>query len=242
MTAIFGFPRDGHTYSSADVGRALAGLIQRDANGVPVAGMLATAPKLTAVNGAWRVEVGRFVYVHQVACAVQLSGLAVPVQVDIVPAAGDIPAGQARIDLICWNVDTAALVVAKGTPSASPVAPSNGGMARVGTVRVNAGDGQVVAERVANDSTLTQLAGSLGVAKGVVTARSVAAHGSVTVPVTFPVGMFDEPPIVLVSGFGGSRDTEVYVVSVTKDGCVIGLGSNSVVARTFGAMWRAERA
>lgn len=161
MTTFYGFPRDGHPYSGDEVGRAMAGLVRRESNGVPRTGMLASGPSCTAVASSWKVQVGLFTYVHQVNGAVQFSGLSASEQVDIVPAAGDVPAGQARIDLICWDYDTPQLVVVKGTPAANPVEPPAAGLAFIQSVRVASGDGSVVQGQMTPRYSLTGLAGAI---------------------------------------------------------------------------------
>lgn len=141
---------------------ALAGLIVRDGSGVPRVGMLGAGPSVAAVAAAWKVQVGPFPYVHQIANAIQISGLSAAEQVDIAPATG-IPAGQARIDVVCWDQIAAALTVVQGVPGTSPVVPSNGSLAVVARVRVNSGDGMVVAEQVTPAFTITALAGQAGI-------------------------------------------------------------------------------
>lgn len=163
MTEVFGFPRDGHLYSADEVGRALAGLFDRDSNGMPRVGVLASVPRVAPVGSSWNVEVGIFTYVHQVAGSAQLSGLSAAEQVAITPAAGNIPAGQARIDLIGWNPTTAKLVVVEGAPATSPVAPSDASLAPLARVRVNAGDGVVIPWQITVVAETTDLAGATGV-------------------------------------------------------------------------------
>lgn len=163
MTEVFGFPRDGHLYSADEVGRALAGLFARESNGAPQVGMLSTVPVVAPVGSSWQVQVGVFSYVHQVAGSTQLSGLSAAEQVSITPAAGNIPAGQARIDLIGWNPSTAKLVLVDGAPAVNPVAPSDASLARIALVGVNAGDGAVIAGQITMVAELTELAGASGV-------------------------------------------------------------------------------
>lgn len=160
MTVFERFPRDVDDISAANVGFALAGLVAREASGVPRVGMLGVGPAVAAVAASWKVQVGEFVYVHQVARAVSFSGLSAAEQVDIVPATG-IPAGQARIDVVCWDQVAAALTVVPGAPSTSPVVPSSGGLSPVARVRVNSGDGQVVAGQVSRVFAKTQLVDSV---------------------------------------------------------------------------------
>lgn len=162
MTAFYGFPRDSHSYSAEEVGHALAGLVQRESSGLPCVGMLSVGPDFDAVPASWRVQVGRFVYVHQAAGAIQLSGLSAPEQVDITNASA-IPAGQSRIDLVGWNPVSAELVVVEGAPSATPIAPVDSSLAPVGTAQVNAGDGMVIAGQVRATYQVTDLAGAAGV-------------------------------------------------------------------------------
>lgn len=164
MTAVFGFPRDSHTYSADEVGRALAGLFSRDSSGVPRSGMLDSGPLAEAVPGTWRVRVSEFTYVHEVARAIQLSGLSSAEEVEITPATGSVPVGQARIDLIGWDPVEAELVLIEGTPAADPVAPEDASVAEVVTVRVNSGDGAVIAGRIEKVFETTDLVGSAGVA------------------------------------------------------------------------------
>lgn len=147
MTAFVGWPSDGHPFSADEVGRAMSGFVVRDASGVPRTGMLGVGPAVSAVPASWKVEVPAFVYVHQVAGAIQLSGLSSAEQVDIAPSTG-IPAGQSRIDAVCWDPLAAALAVVKGTPAVTPLVPSIGSRGRVGEVRVTAGDGMVIGEQV----------------------------------------------------------------------------------------------
>lgn len=158
MTAFEKFPKDGFAYSAADVGFALAGLIRRDA-GVLKVGML-VAPSVDAVAASWKVEVGPFWRVGSTLGSITFSGLSAAEQVDIEPAT-DIPAGQGRIDRICWDPVAEALVVVPGVVSASPVAPTVATGERVAQVRVNAGDGMVVAARVTPEFLKTGLIGQV---------------------------------------------------------------------------------
>lgn len=155
MATFVGFPQGGHAFSADEVGLALAGLVVREASGVPRVGMLGAGPAVTAVPASWKVQVDPFVYVHQVSGAIQLSGVSIAEQVDIVPAAGNVPAGQARYDVVCWDPVNADLVVVQGLPAISPLMPSVGVLPMVARVRVNAGDGMVIGGQV---STLYQFA------------------------------------------------------------------------------------
>lgn len=162
MTEFFGFPRDGHTYSADEVGRAFAGFFERESNGTPRVGMLSSVPSVTAVNGAWKIQVGIFTYIHQVLGSVQMSGLSASEQHDIVPAAGNIPVGQARIDLVGWNPVTAEIVVVTGEPAANPTAPADASLAEVATVRINSGDGAVISGQITMLAQTTDLVGMSG--------------------------------------------------------------------------------
>ena len=144
----FLFPEDDHEYYADEVGLTLAGLFAREASGLPRTGILALRPEITAVAGSWRVRVGQFTYVHQINRAVQLSGIENAQEVDITPASGNIPAGQARIDLVVYDPATAALSVVTGTPATSPVVPSAGSLVQYAQVRVNAADGGVLQSQI----------------------------------------------------------------------------------------------
>lgn len=242
MVAFVGFPRDGHEYSGTEVGLALSGFIERTSNGLPKTGMLGVAPNVTAVGSSWRCRVDRFVYVHQVDGAIQLSGISTPEEVEITPAVENIPAGQTRIDRIAWDPDAAELVVIEGTPAASPATPGLSGFAPVGTVRVNAGDGQTVGSQVTKNGAVTNFPGrEVRVAQGTVSKRAVKAGGVTNVKVNFPAGRFTKAPNVQVTPWGDARDTGAHVDAISASGCTIRLGSTSTVRRSIGAQWRAEQ-
>lgn len=231
------FPGNGHAFSAEETGQALAGLIRRDAAGMPVPGMLGGGPKLTAVSAAWKVQVGAFVYARAIAAAVGFSGLSAAEQVDIVSSA-TVPAGQARIDRVCWNAADSSLVVITGTPGTSPNPPADGGLVRVMQVRVNAGDGAVIQGQITPDFATTGLAGGGEPVRGKIASRSVIPGGAVPVPITFPPGRFSEPPVILVTLVGGgARDMSPYLNDVTAGGATISIGSNSVIPRSVGANW-----
>lgn len=147
MMGFVGFPQDVHSFSAAEVGAALSGLVVREPSGLPRTGMLGKGPKLTAVPASWKVEASPFVYAHTANGGTQWSGETDPVQKDIAPAAS-IPAGQARIDVLAWDPVAAALSVVQGTAGTNPVAPSVGALVSVGEVRVNAGDGMVLQAQI----------------------------------------------------------------------------------------------
>lgn len=156
MTAFPEFPKDAYSFSAAEVGQALAGLVARDAAGLPLDGMMAL-PAVAAVASSWKVQVGRLVFVRGVAGAVRFSGLSAAEQIDVTNAAG-IPAGQSRIDRIAWNPAAAALVYVQGAPAVTPVAPSIGANAPCVRVVVQAGDGSVAPARVTVEAIYVGLA------------------------------------------------------------------------------------
>lgn len=234
MTSYKEWPSDGGPQTSDSIGQALAGLVARDSDGNPIAGMLAP-PTVAPVTGAWKVQVSRFVSVRNVAGAARFSGLSAAEQVDI-PNSASIPAGQARIDRIVFDPATG-LVRFAGTPGASPVTPGDGGFVRVATVRVVSGDSQVIAGQVVPDFVRSRLAGADSV-QGVVSPRAIAAGGVTAVPITFPPNSFTSPPVVLVTGVGNARDATAHADNVTKDGFTLRLGSVGP-SRTLGANWRA---
>lgn len=242
--AEFIFPTDALDYYADEVGLSLAGLIRRESDGSPRVGMIAPGPSVEAVAASWKVQVSPFTHVHHLSGSIRFTGQSASEQVDITPAT-TIPAGQARIDLVAWDLDERELFVIEGTPGTSPTAPAYGGMVPVAEVRVNSGDGMVIAGQVTAVYETTALAGDGRKARGVVAARSVGAHDQVAVPIVFPSGKFTEPPVVLVSHSGSGtnpRDTGAAYRDVTKDGFTFLLTSTSPVVRTIGGSWSAEQA
>lgn len=238
MTAFFGFPRDGHAYSADEVGAALAGLIRRDSNGLPVPGVLGPL-SVTAVPTAWKVEVPSFTFVVRSGSGIQLSGLSAAEQHDITPATG-IPAGQGRVDVVAWDALNDVIVVITGTVSASPAVPNTAGYEPLAEVRVNSGDGAVVQSQITPVFERTGLAGERK-AQGVVAKRNVEPGATTSVNVAFPEGMFAVPPVVHVSKWGSAaRDVTVGYDNVTAAGFTIYLGSASSMRRSVGASWSAS--
>lgn len=240
MTTFEAFPRDGYAFSAAEVGTALGGLLRRDSNGLPVAGVLGR-PSIRAVSASWRVKVDPFLYAHRSGAVVSFSGVSAAEELNIATSAG-IPAGQARIDLVCWDRTNAELVVVKGAPGSTPALPPAGGNVPIATVRVNASDGMVVAGQVnyVYDATWLQGAESRA-AMGTVSKRNVAAGGVTNVAVTFPPGLFTGIPNVQATAWGDARDVNVQVDNITATGFTLRLGSTSTRQRQLGAQWRASQ-
>lgn len=221
MTSFREWPSDGGPHTSDSIGQALSGLVVRDASGNPVPGMLAP-PTVSAVAASWKVQVGRFVHVRNVSGAARFSGLSASEQVDITPAAG-IPAGQARIDLVCWNPATMVLLVVSGVPGVTPVVPSAGGMVPVAQVRVNASDGMVVAAQVVSRFTNTGLASAGETRTVTVTLTGTAGWNGVASWRDFQVinfsGVFDVVPGVEATGVFPSAAVQLMqITQVTKTG------------------------
>lgn len=149
MTSFVGFPQDSYDFSANEVGQALAGLVPRGVDGLPKRGWL-KGPSVAAVAAAWKVQVGRGVYVDHAAGAVSLSGVSDVEQLDIEPAT-NIPAGQSRIDRVVFDPASGVLSVVQGVDAVSPVAPSIGALVPVSRVLVQSGDGMVVGSRVSPD-------------------------------------------------------------------------------------------
>lgn len=166
----FIFPKDARPHSAEEIGLALAGLVSREPSGLPKVGMLGDGPTVDAVAASWKVEIGRFVYVHQSDGAVQLSGMSASTQLDITSAVG-MPAGNSRIDRVCWNPTTGQLIVVEGVAASSPAAPSIGVNAPVARVTVKYGDGMVIGAQVVSEFVVTGLASAKRVA-----ARSSVVH------------------------------------------------------------------
>lgn len=157
MTSFPEWPKDAHDFSAAEVGQAFSGLVARDSAGMPLEGMIA-APTVAAVASAWKVQIGRFVFVRNLSGSARFSGLSAAEQVDVVNAS-TIPAGQSRIDRIAWSPITGALVYLEGTPAVSPVAPALGAHAPVVRVLVQVGDSMVVPARVTPEFVYVGFAG-----------------------------------------------------------------------------------
>lgn len=237
MSTYEEWPRDGHAFTSAEVGEAMAGLFRRLVNGTPREGVLGE-PYITAVPSAWKVSVPPFAYVRVSGGGVFLSGVSATEEVDIVSAAG-IPSGQARRDLICWDREAAETVYFAGTPSASPVLPGDGGLPRLASVRVNAGDSAVVPAQVSRDYAVAALVNGPIPKKGTVASREILPGTSQTILVTFDEP-FGEIPNVQVTRTGNARDVTVGYGNVTEGGFALYIGSASSAKRQAGASWRAE--
>lgn len=239
MTSFRKWPSDGGPHTSESIGAALAGLIRRDSNGLPVPGVLGPL-FVTAVPTSWQVEVSPFTYVVRAGSGIQLSGLSAAEQVDIEPATG-IPAGQGRIDLVAWDTAADQLVVIPGAVSASPVVPAYGGLEPVATVRVNSGDGSAIQSRIAIVAAVTGLASGASVA-GVVPVSHIGTGQTVITQVTFPVGMFTVAPVVVVGVIaGGAEGIAVAADAVTAEGFTLrrSVGSNRPRGFAVGASWQA---
>lgn len=241
MTTFYGFPQNDHSYSADEVGRALAGLVQRE-GGVPKVGALAMAPEVSAVPSAWKIQVGVFTYVHQELGAVQFSGVSASEQLDIEPASS-IPVGQSRIDLLCWDPENAALSVIEGDPSVSPEAPDSGSLAPIAEVRVVSGDGAVIQGQIVLVMDVTGLAsGKSSSIAGVVPPSHVAGRTTVITQVSFPAGSFDAPPVVVTGVLASAAEgLSVSADNITKDGFSLrrSVGSIRPGGYALGAAWQA---
>lgn len=227
MVAFVGFPQDEYEFSAADVGLALAGMVARESNGDPTVGVLGPGATASAVAASWKVEIDRFVYVHQVSGAVQFSGISSPEQLDITPATG-IPSGQARIDLVCWNPVEAELVILEGTVSATPVAPSAGGFAPIATVRVNNGDGMVIGGQVAAAFEQASLVGSRKSETRTVSLTLAGGSGSGAfgawrdfTTVTFAEPFAEAPHLEVTAVFPSEAVQTMQITSVSATGFTV---------------------
>lgn len=238
MTAFPEFPQNGHEFSAAEVGEALAGLILRDGAGVPVPGVLGGVT-VTAVPTAWKIEVSPFTYVRAVGDGVGMSGLSAAEQHDIASAVG-IPAGHARIDLVCWDPVGSSVIVVEGAVSATPAAPFDGGLVRLATVRVNSGDGAVIAGQVGHVFDVTALAGAgdVTVPAQLTGASSWSGWFSFQpiVDVVFPKPFKGVPNLQATGNFSGEAVQQFQVTNVTPTGFsgrVIRLGHATPIAGTI---------
>lgn len=239
MTSYKEWPSDGGPHTSDSIGQALAGLVARDSDGNPIEGMIAP-PTVTAVGGAWKVQVSRFVYVRDVAGSARFSPLSASEQHDIANAS-TIPVGQSRIDRVVWDPIAGVLDVVTGVPGASPVLPGIGANKPVARVRVQAGDAQVVQARITPDFDVAMIAGLPRVYMENVSARSVPRQGGVDVYITFPDGMFSGPPNVQFTTLAGTRGARSLVVSRTATTCQVVLINDTGTAQQIGGFLRAEQ-
>lgn len=245
MSTFKGFPQSGYPYSAGEAGRVFAALIAKNADGTPKGGVLGVAePLVTAVAGAWKVQVRRFPFVQAVGDGVEISGVDAPEQHNIASAAG-IAAGQGRIDVVTWNAVTSQIGVVQGAVSASPAAPDTPGVARLATVRVDAGDASVQAAKITDVATRTQLAASAAPASGVVAsgefvpalAGAPGASGGTgyqdLVPVVFDAALPSIPKIRLMPTTPWGYVQWYQVTSVSTTGFAlraIRLGTQPAVA------------
>lgn len=240
MAKITGWPRDSYAFHADELSDTFAGLVRRDGAGLPVDGVLGDV-QIEAVDSSWQVAVSPFLYVERVGTGVRWSGESAVEHVDITPAAGNIPAGEARIDLVCWDTTEPELVVVDGTPAVSPVPPSDGGLVPFAQVRVNAGDGQTIQGQVSKVAGLTGLVTQARVAQGVVAKRNVGRGNVAVVAVSFPPGLFTSVPNVQVTTLSSTRIANAIVDDVSVSGCTIRLVNSGSVAGSMGALWRAEQ-
>lgn len=139
MNEIVTFPEDSYDFSSDEVGAALAGLIVRDVDGNPRAGILPSSHALLSGRSDWQIDVAPFVGVAVEGRVIRLGGIDDVGQAEVDPP----PVTGARIDRICWSplMGTPPLHVVPGNPGVSPVAPATPpGMLSLGTVELDAAD------------------------------------------------------------------------------------------------------
>lgn len=243
MTVFSRFPHDGYMFSAVEVGRALASFVRRGSDGQPVPGVIgSTANLLAAISGTWQVKVRPFSYVWTDAGGVELSGVSASESVDILPAAGNIPVGQARIDRIAWDWENAELVVIDGTPSSSPTPPDPGGLFSLGTVLVNASDGAVFDPQIVVDAAETSLVSNEPrIASGEIAKRNVPRNSGTDVYLTFPAGLFVGAPNVQVTTIAGTRGARTLVVNASETQCQIALINETNAVAQIGAFWRASQ-
>lgn len=137
-----GFPCNNFDFHFEEVGPALAGLIVRDLEGIPRAGLLSSRPDILSTRSDWFLDAFPFVAVRVKGRSVLLGGTTENSQVAIVPA----PSANARIDVI-WTrpadvdagEDIIPLSVTTGLAAAVPAKPAiPAGAIEVGVLRVPA--------------------------------------------------------------------------------------------------------
>lgn len=239
--AEFIFPTDDHPYYADEVGLSLAGVVRRETDGTPRVGMLAVGPDVEAVPASWKVQVGAFTHVHHVSGSVRFTGQSAPAQVDITAATG-IPAGQARIDLVVWDLDERELFVIEGTPATSPTPPVYGEMVPVAEVRVNSGDGMVIQGQVKPVYEMTALAGGGRSEVGIVPTAHIPGNSTTITNVVFPSGAFTEPPVVVTGILADvAEGLQATVTNVTANGFTLRRSVSPVRpgGYAFGVSWHA---
>lgn len=160
-----GFPCNDFDFHFAEAGSALAGLIVRDKNGIPIPGVLPSAEVLLTAGAGWTINVAPFVASRTVDRAVLLGGTAEQLALDVAPA----PAANARLDVFYTRpaevgagdpVEAARVVT--GVPGAVPVKPSiPAGAIEIGTFRSQAGQSSAAAGTLTNTFPFTTTAGGL---------------------------------------------------------------------------------
>jgi len=171
-----GFPCNGFDFHYEEVGPALAGLIVRDVNGAPRAGLLPSRPDLVRTRADWFLDTSPFVAVRVRDGGVLLGGTTDNGQLQITPA----PSVNSRLDVV-WtrpaNIDAGeenlALQVTTGTPAAVPSKPAiPAGAIEVGTLLLPPGASRT------NAGTWTPTFPTTVTAGGVIPFRSVAERNA----------------------------------------------------------------
>lgn len=158
-----GFPTNNFDFHFEEVGPALAGLIIRDRNGLPRAGILPSREDLIRKRSDWFLDTSPFVAVRVKGLAVLIGGTTDSGQVSVATA----PAANARLDVI-WSrpadmdaaEDIIPIQITTGTPAAVPTKPAlPEGAVEIATLRVPAGASNTQACTLTMTGKLTCCAG-----------------------------------------------------------------------------------
>lgn len=179
MTNFPGFPTNNFDFHFEEVGPALAGLIVRDVNGNPRAGILPSRADLIRGRADWFVDVSPFVAVRAKGRAVLIGGTDEAQSVAVAPA----PSANSRIDVFYTrpadmdaNEPITPVLVAQGNAAAVPSKPAIPlGAIELGTLRLAAGATGTGSGTLANTFAQTCCAGGTLVFRSTTERNSFAA-------------------------------------------------------------------
>lgn len=160
-----GFPCNDFDFHFAEAGAAMAGLVVRDTNGVPRAGVFASTATLVRAGTGRELLVAPFVACRTVGKAVLLGGATDTVSVPVAAA----PSANARLDVVYSlpaevgsGDPVEAVRVATGVAGAVPVKPSIPvGAIELATFRSQAGQTSAAKGTITNTFVTTVTAGGV---------------------------------------------------------------------------------
>lgn len=175
-----GFPTDGFGFHAAEVGPALAGLIARDADGIPRAGILPSRPALGAAGTGWDIVIRPFVACRVSGRRIMLGGSDENSSVTL-PGA---PAANARLDVVYTRPadvgngeQVEAVGLAIGTAAAVPTKPAlPEGAIEILTARTQAGQSSAAQATLTHTFPYTCAAGGTLIVRTIAERNAWAAH------------------------------------------------------------------